>query len=274
MGKILIISESQLKFLTHSIIEEQSVVGAANYGTTSSYDPNQKTQGDIEIENAVRKHPCINRNFVAPYTFLLEKKKYNELILKTALGIIGRESHYASGTRYSTYGYAKEFLTLFGVDVSSGPAQMRVQTAKQLGINRDYLQSNLGALDAAYRYLIRSYNKAKQVGYNSGQPSNVENGTGNGTLDIAIASYNIGPDNITKWCRTNDKNINAPCDSPNGKYQPYPKDRKDYFLNVLTNQPILNYVPNRSTDKGYEGIHTKTHGYVQTVALELKKLNC
>ena len=151
---------------------------------------------------------------------------------------------------------------------------MRLQTAKALGINKDYLQSNLGALDASYRYLIQNYNKAKQMGYNSGQPSNVQNGTGNGALDITIASYNVGPENITKWCRTSDKNINAPCNTAGAKYKPYPKDKPNYILDVLTNQPILNYVPNRSTDKGFENIHTKTHGYVQSVANNLKSLNC
>jgi hypothetical protein len=224
----------------------------------------------LEEQNNINLYSCIPPEFRTPYKNLIEKK-LDKQFLKVALGIIGRESHYASGVRYNTYGTLKNVWDFFGGDASHGPAQMTPKTAKDLGVDVD-ITSDEGALYAAYKYLFRSYNEAINVGYTTG-PSNVNGGTGNAALDISIASYNTGLNVIKKWCKTNDKNINAPCDSPNKQYKPYPNDKPNYILTV-SSQEIKNYVPNKSTVKKIEGVNTATHGYIKTVAENMKKLSC
>lgn len=269
MGRIIKITESQLKRIVDNHINEQTSI-TTNVASGVQGGPEERQNITQQINPLQKQYPCIPTNFLIPFRNL-KAKGYDVQILKTALSIIGRESHFAGGTRYNTYGTLKSMVSLIGGNASHGPAQMRPETAKDLGFTGE-LDTEEGALDAAYRYLIRSYNKALSIGYNSG-PSNVKDGSGNGALDIAIASYNIGVNNIKKWCNTNDKNIKADCNSKNGQYIPYPKDKPNYVLTV-SKQEIKNYVPNISTKKTIEGVNTTTHGYVKTVADNLRKLNC
>jgi hypothetical protein len=268
MGRIIKITESQLKRIVGNHINEQTLttnVESGRYG-----DESHQNYISNKIYNALKLYPCIPDEFIIPFTNLISLN-YDRLILKAALGVIGRESHFGSGLRYNTYGTVKDVWDTFGGNASHGPAQMTPTTAKDLGFTGD-LNSPEGALDAAYRYLVRSYNKAISAGYTQSS-SNVQGGTGNAAIDIAIASYNIGVNNIVKWCTTNDKNVNAPCNSPNKQYKPYPKDKPNYILTV-SSQEIKNYIPNKITEKKLEGVSTNTHGYVKTVSDNMKNLPC
>lgn len=134
MKKILI-SEHQLEKLSKNLLNEWSYIKNA-YDETVDYlsgnqgkipDALQKGEGTTAkylrgesgylpgdqtgIKNAVyreggyikdlqNKYKCLPKQFIYPFTLLL-KKNYNKMWLKIALGIIGRESSYASGTRYN-----------------------------------------------------------------------------------------------------------------------------------------------------------------------------
>ncbi len=68
-------------------------------------------------------------------------------------------------------------------------------------------------------------------------------------MDAAIMSYNLGSSRFKKkYCKTNNPEFMAPCDSINGVYQPFPKDKPDLVLKVDKNQVIKNYIPNIKTD--------------------------
>jgi hypothetical protein len=93
--------------------------------------------------------------------------------------------------------------------------------------------------------------------------------TGDGALDIAIASYNTGIQKLNKkWCKTNNPNLMAPCNSPNGKYVPNKTKNPNYVLTVYPNQQVLNYMPNLKFDK------LSSIGYLKEVVDTVKKLNC
>ena len=124
-----------------------------------------------KFREIAKKYNCVNENFVMGVDILLNKG-YDKDILRLALGIIGRESSFASGTRYNTLNGLKEIYAWFGGDTSVGPAQMKAATAESLGLNLSDITSNKGALDAAYRKLSRSIKLAKSRGYTN-EPSNL-----------------------------------------------------------------------------------------------------
>ena len=232
----------------------------------STYVDNRFAQ-NMQIADRIRKienrYSCVNPKFQIPTDALL-KKGYNQVILKLALGIIGRESSFATGRRYATYGYAKEIAAKYlATDFSMGPAQMAPSTAADLGLSVDYIATNIGALDAAYKYLSRSIRKAKEQGYDA-TPSNLGNeGTGNAIYDISIASYNLGMKIIHKWCKTDNANIKRNCSDAGKLVEKY----------RVSNTQVKNYIPNFKT-KRPDGTNTSTHGYVKEVAETYKNLKC
>jgi len=218
---------------------------------------------DTKYNEYVRKYKCVNENFANPIGILLEKG-YNKNILKLALGIIGRESSYESGIRYSVLNPVKELWAWLGGDTSVGPAQMKLDTAEELGLDLSKISSRLGSLDGVYRKLVKSINLAKAKGYTS-EPSNLgSSGTGNALYDISISAYNTGDEKvITEWCESK---------IPERKKQNL-KDKCTDTTKADTTRKVKNYVPNFKTDRE-DSVSTTTHGYVKEVANTFKNTNC
>lgn len=214
-----------------------------------------------EISNAEKKYNCVPKKFASPVKILIDKG-YNKNILKLALSIIGRESSFSSGKRYSILEPAKEIASFFGINTSVGPAQMSSETAEELGLKLSYITTYLGALDGAYQKLLRSINIAKSKGYTV-QSSNLGNeGTGTAIYDIAIAAYNTGDSIITKWCESNvperiRQGLKNKCDSSKAD----------------KTKEVKNYVPNYKTER-WDGVEITTHGYVKETAGYFKDFNC
>lgn len=189
---------------------------------------------------------------------------YNKRILKVALSVIGRESSYASGLRYNITAPLKQIASVFGVDTSVGPGQMKQTTADELNV-KESLSSIRGALIAVYRYIVRSYKIAKEQGYTNQPSTNFKEGSGDSALDIAIASYNIGVGRIKKYCNTNDPNIKRNCELSGQLVE-----GKKY---KVTNVVAKNYIPNYKT-KRWDGVDISTHGYVKEVVENMKSFTC
>lgn len=295
MRKILI-SEHQLEKLSKNLLNEWSYIKNA-YDETVDYlsgnqgkipDALQKGEGTTAkylrgesgylpgdqtgIKNAVyreggyikdlqNKYKCLPKQFIYPFTLLL-KKNYNKMWLKIALGIIGRESSYASGTRYNVTNIFKQMANYVGYNSSLGPAQMKGSTAEELGLKESDLSTDIGALDAAYRLIKKNFNLARQKGYTN-KPSNLKGGTGNATLDIAIAAYNMGASKVMgPWCESVD-----------------PERIKEGLKTKCTKIPkskqkiVVDYIPNFKT-KRWDGVNISSHGYIREVANHVKKMNC
>jgi hypothetical protein len=227
--------------------------------TSKNNDVLKKKQKTInELKS---KYSCVNDSFLLPLDILI-KKGYNKDVLKLSLGIIGRESSFASGKRYTIINPVKELWSWLGGDTSVGPGQMKGDTAKDLGLDLEYITTNLGSLDGVYQYLYKSIKKSKTEGYVD-SPSSLGNiGTGNGMYDISIASYNIGQKNITKWCQPTDperlnKGLKNRCSEVDQSKQ----------------KMVKNYIPNFKT-KRWDEVETTTHGYVKEVSDYYKTYKC
>ena len=212
---------------------------------------------------AIRKYGCVNDKFATSVSVLLDKG-YNKNILKLALGIIGRESSFEEGLRYTVLNPVKELWSWLGGDTSVGPAQIKLDTAEDLGLSLSDISTRLGALDGAYRKLSRSIKIAESKGYTN-EPSNLGNlGTGNGIYDAAIAAYNTGDGKIIlDWCESKiperkEKGLKNKCSDTN---------------KADTTKKVKNYIPNFTT-KRMDGVNTQTHGYIKEVANTFKKTNC
>jgi hypothetical protein len=199
--------------------------------------------------------------------------------IKYALGVLGRESDY--GKIFGKYGVkaAPEYVMnkisetnpefkiiiqyiakKFGKDnwvPSMGVAQMTPDIAKKYGINLEDLMSLSGSLLAASKYLIDLYKELSSF-FDANQPSKIiynkqlinnPSSTGNAVLDATIMSYNLGSSKFKKsYCKTNSDEYMGPCNSPNGEFQPFPKDRPNFILKVDKTNVIKNYIPTIKTD--------------------------
>lgn len=119
MKKIIRLTESDLEQIVKRVLKEQSVIGAPNQGMTI----NSNTLND---EKVIKKYYCVPPSF-APSIANMIVNGYNKQTLKIALGIIGRESSYASGLRYNITAPLKTIGNLLGYNTSTGPAQMSQQ---------------------------------------------------------------------------------------------------------------------------------------------------
>lgn len=271
----ILITEKQL----NKIIEQQS----GNYTVTATDNPAiAKTSSfDKETEKKVlsRKFTCLSPelSIAAQYTL---SHGIDPLFVKYGLGILGRESDF--GAVMGKYGIkaAPEYMMnkmsevvpgfknilqwgakkVFNKDnwvPSMGIAQMTPDIAKKYNVDLEQLMSLSGSLLAASKYLIDLYKQTK-TNYDTNSPSKIiingkltENpsSSGNAALDAAVMSYNLGASKFKKkYCRTNDSNYMAPCDSTNGKYKPYPNDKPNLILDVKANDTIKNYIPTIKTD--------------------------
>ena len=217
--------------------------------------------------------------------------------VRYAYGILGRESDWGGGKRYMVKAPFEYILNKLSTvnstfrDVvywigkakkqnwvpSMGIAQMTPDIAKKYNISIDQLMTLSGSLVGATKYLKDLYTQASQ-NYDIHKPTYImSNGkliqnpssTGDGALDIAIASYNTGIQKLNKkWCKTNNPNLMAPCNTPNGKYVPNKTKNPNYVLTVYPNQQVLNYMPTLKFDK------LSSIGYLKEVVDTVKKLNC
>jgi len=220
------------------------------------------------------------------------------MFLKASIGIMGRESSFTMPVnidnggisftpRYfkkNLYNYLSQYeyfvkRGLGGRTGSYGPAQIQLATwnalnlSKLFNIDESGLKTVIGAGMGTIVNLNNNYKLAKSVGYDTSKSSNIS-GTGNGALDISIAGHNSG--NPIKWCKTNDKNYAAPCDSKDKKYQPYPINKPNLILTV-SSQQIKNYIPNKTTEKyksEYKNVPLTTHNYVKEVAGYMSQFTC
>ena len=236
--------------------------------------------------NKFDKYSCIIELGFRPVVDKLISQGYDKTFLKAALGVIGRESSFASGLRYNITSPLKIAASFFGSDTSIGPAQMKKSTSDDLKL-KESITTLRGSLIAVYKYLLRSYEIAKNMGYQTNSPSsNFTKGTGNAALDITIASYNIGVGRIKKYCSTDDPSIKRSC-SDAGKIveqsvigapnmgvttqKSTPKVKKTKYK--VSNKVALNYLPNFKT-KRWDGVNISTHGYVEEVSKNIKSFNC
>ena len=225
--------------------------------------------------------------------------------IKYALGILGRESDF--GEVMGKYGVkaAPEYIMNKMSEVipgfkdllqwgakkitgksnwvpSMGIAQMTPDVAKKYGVDLEDLMSVSGSLYAVSRYLIDLYKQLSSY-YDTNKPSKIiynkqlidnPSSSGNAALDAAIMSYNLGPSKFTKtYCKTNSPEFMAPCNSPNGIFQPYPNDKPNFKLTVDKNQVIRNYTPTIKTDTG-KGQYISNTGYLKEVVGYANKFSC
>jgi hypothetical protein len=270
MKKIIKLKESDLKKIIKNIILDESITNL----------PNQQN-------NILDCVPYIFRFAVNE----LKKNGYNILLLKTALGVIGRESDFGSSDRYKYLNPLKTLWSFLGGKASVGYGQVKLDTAKKYNLNVNDLNTALGSLKAVYLILSKNYEKAKSVGYTDNPSSNFVEGTGSAALDISIVGFNSGEGIIVKYCETNDPNIKRNC-LLSGKlveqkpdhlmpYQPDNPGMKDYYdayfegkkKYKVTNKQIFDYLPNFKT-KRWDGVNITSHGYVKEVAKNIKKYNC
>ena len=65
----------------------------------------------------------------------------------------------------------------------------------------------------------------------------------------------------------------APCNSPNGQYQPFPKDNPKLILKVDKSQVVKNYVPTIKTKTG-DNKYISNTGYLKEVVGYSNKFGC
>lgn len=281
MKKIIRFTESDLEQIVKRILKEQTIIpedpnkpnydpsgglGAArissNLPATGFVKSDKKAEKvrqeqinkSKDYNKIVKQLYCVPPSF-APSIANMIVNGYNKQTLKIVLGIIGRESSYASGLRYNITAPLKTIGNLLGYNTSTGPAQMSQQTAKDLKLQQP-IETVSGALKAVYEYLKRSYGIATSIGYSDTAKSvNVPPSNSiNAKTDIAIASYNMGVGKIVKYCDKAGSKLKVKCDNKNTKQ-------------------VKNYLPNYSTTR-WDNVNITTHGYVAEVVQKYKKFNC
>jgi hypothetical protein len=271
MSKVIKLTESDLEMIVKRVIEEQSVIGAPNMGITNKPQAAPKP--------LPQKYQCLTKELSAAAQYTLSHE-VNPFFVKYALGILGRESDF--GKIMGKYGVKtvpeymvnkfsekipgfKEILQwgakkAFGKEnwvPSMGIAQMTPDIAKKYNINLEQLMSLSGSLLAVTKHLTDLFNENSKF-YDTNQPSKIiyngklinnPSSSGNAALDAAIMSYNLDSSKFKKqYCTTNSTEYMAPCNSPNGLYSPFPKDKPNFKLKVNSNSVIKNYIPNIKTD--------------------------
>ncbi len=281
MVKIIKLTESDLEQIVKKVIQEQSVVGAPNYGTLPG-----KSKPEPSVSTSLL--PCVPTAFkLSVQNFI--KKNYNKTFLKTALGIIGRESDFGESNRFKFTAPLKALWAGLGGQTSVGYAQIKPETAEKYGIKVKDLELASGSVDAAYKIIQDNYKIALKVGYTEQPSVNLKDGTGNSALDIAIAAYNLGASKITRYCKTSNPKINRPCSlagktikeqdgsielAMNRRNQEQLKQAGDNRPSItVTNQYVPNYIPNFKTER-WDGVKISSHGYISEVAQRIKTYTC
>jgi len=254
--------------------------------------------GNPELRAAV--HTLIqNKNKIKQASGISNDKTFLT-ILKMAIGTIGRETDYGEAVSLGTVGdtiglnirqlpggdTAVDFVQGLAswamgrkLDQSLGPAQFTSDTWKQYGLDKlvgefDQVGKMINSLKGAYYRIAKDYKLALDRGIGTepsinpiavqqGKISSID-GSGNVSLDLAILAHNMGRGKIKKYCKTNNSNYNAPCDSPNGIYTP----KDGIVVKVDKNAWVPGYFPNLGS-----GALTSI-GYVEEVVKKAKGLGC
>lgn len=266
------ITESQLSRLTEKIVNEQPY----NFNRNINYSdtPAAMTAGIIrqqkiqnEVGLALDKLQCVPKLFQLPIHFQKKQNK-NNLLLKAALGVIGRESDFGSSDRFAYLNPLKTLWAYVGGQTSVGPGQIKPETAAQFNLGVSELNTAAGSLQGVYKILNENYNKAALKGYGSSPSSNLKDGTGNSALDIAIVAFNAGANKIVEYCETSNPNIKRDCALAGTT------EKLDDGTEIkITNKKVKNYIPNFKT-KRWDGVNISSHGYVKEVANNIKKYGC
>jgi hypothetical protein len=253
--KIIKITESELTQIIKRVLEEQSVVGAPNYGMTSKTEPKSL----INSYSCVPTKLTLFVDYVMTNRNLLMKKlnlDFKNLILltKASLGIIGRESKFGNFTE--TEDVFSETLRGAGLgslldwaikkreggrQQSLGLGQFTPDAWKKYGLDKsigDYnssfnsINQGLGVLYS----LSNRYKKALSNGLKS-EPSvnpilskygviQKIKGSGNHALDMAILGHNMPEEKtLYPYCTTNHVLYASPCNK--SKSSPF-KDKQSF----------------------------------------------
>jgi hypothetical protein len=314
MKKVIKLNESDLIRIVKKILEEQSVIGAPNYGTTQLHPTKETT-----FYGCVPGNLSLFVDYVMTNKKLLMKKlnldsKNLILLTKISLGIIGRESKFGNYTE----GWDTFSETLRGVGLGSlvdwglkkkygkrqqslGLGQFTADTWKKYGLDKsigDYNSSfntiNQG-LGVLYSLNIR-YNKALSNGLKQEPSVNPIltkygviqriKGTGNHALDMAILSHNMSEEKtLYPYCTTNHPLYASPCNKI--KMKPY-DDQKSFNPNSTllkkVTDPKLKKFPGELTvnqsgviPNYFPNLGGPGHsgfGYVEEVVKYIKSFNC
>jgi hypothetical protein len=244
MKKVIKLTESDLIKIVKRVLNEQSVIGAPNYGTMS------------EPKKIVKNYSCVpdSVNLFVDYVMtnknLLMKKlniDYKTLILltKASVGIMGRETKFGNYTEdFDTFSETlrgaglgslfdwgiKKYNQYSGkpaITQSLGISQFTPEAWKKYGLDKsigDY-NSSLGTISqglGTLYSLTNRYKKALSNGLNDETSVNAIlkkygviqqiKGTGNHALDMSILSHNMPEEKtIYPYCTTNHPLYAAPC---------------------------------------------------------------
>jgi len=293
MKKIVRLTESELVELIRKTIDEQTGPGITSF-----------TNIDATVKPLPQKYNCTTPELSAAAQYTISHG-VDPFYVKYAMGILGRESDFGKvmgkfgikavpeyvmnkmsevipGFKEVLQWGAKKVFNKDNWAPSMGVAQMTPDIAKKYNVNLEQLMSLSGSLLATSKYIIDLYKTTKSF-YDTNQPSKIINNkqlidnpssTGNAALDVAIMSYNLGPSKFKKqYCKTNSLEYLAPCESPNGIYQPFPKDNPNLKLKVDKNQVIKNYVPTFKTKTG-DNQYISNTGYLKEVVGYVNKFGC
>lgn len=290
--------------------QSNAIMNAASIRSNDDYKQVNQVITQAEKPQIKVQYTCVKPELSHATQFAISQK-LNPFFVKYGLGILGRESDFGSVTKSNLlptqyvfkggfeyimnkmseiipgfksllqWGAKKVFRKNNWVP-SMGIAQMTPDIAKQYNISLEELMTMSGSLVGATRYLIDLYNITSKT-FDTNQPSKIifnkqlinnPSSSGNAALDAAIISYNIAVEKIIKtFCKTNNSEYMAPCNSPNGIYQPFPKDKPNFKLKVYPNQVIKNYIPTMTT-KTMGNQYISTTGYLKEVVGYVKKFGC
>ena len=296
MKKVIKLTESDLINIVKRVLKEQP---------EEKFDtPYNKELMRNANKPLPQKYKCLTPEFSHSVEYAISEG-IEPFWTKYALGILGRESDFGNvmgkfgikavpeytmnkmselipGFREVLQWGAKKFFNKSNWVPSMGVAQMTPYIAKKYNVNLEQLMSVSGSLVAASKYLKKLYNETTQY-YDTNQPSKIifnkqlinnPSSSGNAALDAAIMSYNLGSSKFKKqYCKTNNVEYMAPCDSPNGQYQPFPKDNPKFILKVDKTQVIKNYVPTIKT-KTSDNKYISNTGYLKEVVGYSNKFGC
>jgi hypothetical protein len=296
MKKVIKLTESDLIKIVKRVLEEQP---------DEKFDtPYNKQLMKNANKPLPQKYKCLTPEFSHSVEYAISEG-IEPFWVKYALGILGRESDFGNvmgkfgikavpeytmnkmselipGFKEVLQWGAKKFFNKNNWVPSMGVAQMTPDIAKKYNVNLEQLMSVSGSLVAASKYLKKLYNETEKY-YDSSQPSKIiynkqlinnPSSTGNAALDAAIMSYNLGSSKFKKqYCKTNNIEYMAPCNSLNGQYQPFPKDNPKFILKVDNTQVIKNYIPTIKT-KTSDNKYISNTGYLKEVVGYSNKFGC
>lgn len=282
-NKIIKLTEKELYSIVETIIKEQKPDHLMPFQPDNPMNPDgiitkYKTEKRKEISDLRKRYPCVSPELSLSISYALSEG-VNKRLVKYGVGILHRESDYGESLKYysktgveytmnkmsENFPWFKDVLqstasSLFGKDnwvPSMGVAQMTPDIAKKYGLNLEDLMSLSGSLVAVTKHLEDLY-KTMLKYYDSGSRSKIINkgrlitnpsSSGDAALDAAITAYNLGPSRFTKkYCKTNNPNYMAPCNSPKGIYRPFSKSKPGFKLKVYPKLVIKNYIPKIVTD--------------------------